>query len=124
MTHKLTPSDGKSYLATNEVVRRLRDEFPVVEADAQQGREHVRGMVRRFLKAGAEETIDRLQKGSDEALMVVIADEAHSQDGKLRFAVIPGEPIIVGYWSGRHRRLAEPLLQRCSQALGYSIELV
>ncbi len=124
MTHKLTPADGKSYLAADEVLRRLRDEFGFVEADAQQGREHVQGMVRRFLKAGAEETIDRLQKGRDEALMVVIADEAHSQDGRLRFAVIPGEPIIVGYWSGRHRRLAEPLLKRCAEALGYSVEPV
>ena len=124
MTHKLTPADGKTYLTPDEVVRRLSDEFDVVESDAQQGREHVQAMVRRFLKAGAEETIDRLQKGCDAAVMVVIADEPQSQDGRLRFAVIPGEPIIVGYWSGRHRRLAEPLLKRCSQALGYSVELV
>ena len=122
MTHMLMPSDGNSYLSPDEVVRRLREEFDVVETDAEQGREHVQELVRRCLKAGREETIDRLQKARDAALMVVISDEPISQDGRLRFAVIPGEPIIVGYWSGRHQRLAEPILKRCSQALGYSVE--
>jgi hypothetical protein len=126
MTHKLVPADGKEYLPPDEVVRRLRDEFDAVETDPGQGREHVLGMVRRLLKieAGSEERIDRLHKGCDAAVMVVVADDPNSQDGRLRFAVIPGEPIIVGYWSGRHQRLAEPILKRCAQSLGYSVEAV
>jgi hypothetical protein len=129
MTHKLVPDGGKPYLAPGEVVQRLRDAFSFVETDAGQGREHVQGMIVRFIKlqtggkAGCDAHIDRLQKARDAAVMVVVADDGRSQDGRLRFAVIPEEPIIVGYWSGRHQRLAEPLLKRCSQALGYSVEL-
>src|SRR5262245_49283658 len=118
MTHKLIPGNGGPFLEPDEVVRRLRDEFDVVEADAEQGREHVQGMVRRLLKmesggtVGVDVHIDRLQKAREGAVMVVIADDDRSPDGRLRFAVIPGEPIIVGYWSGRHQRLAEPMLRR------------
>lgn len=125
MAHKLMPPDGKPFLAPEEVVRRLRDEFEFVETDAEEGRDHVQAMVLQFIKmesggkVGCEVHIDRLQKARESAVMVVIADDEKSQDGRLRFAVIPGEPIIVGYWSGRHQRLAEPLLKRCSQALGY-----
>ena len=129
MAHKLMPDDGKPYLAPDEVVRRLRGEFAVVHIDAGQGREHVQGMIVKFIKmqtggkAGCDAHIDRLQKAREDAVMVVIADDDRSEDGRLRFAVIPAEPIIVGYWSGRHQRLAEPLLKRCSAALGYPVEL-
>jgi len=128
MTHKLIPADGTSYLAPEEVVRRLNDEFEVVETDVEEGRDHVQSMILQFIKmqtggkAGCDVHIERLQNVRDAAVMVVIADDIRSQDGRLRFAVIPEEPIIVGYWSGRHQRLAEPLLQRCSQALGYSVD--
>lgn len=126
MTHKLMPPDGKPFLAPEEVVRRLREEFRFVETNAEEGRNHVQGMVLQFIKmerAGMVEGehIDRLQKARESAVMLVVADDELSQDAKLRFAVIPGEPIIVGYWSGRHQRLAEPLLKRCSQALGYPV---
>jgi hypothetical protein len=129
MTHKLSPADRTSYLEPEEVVRRLRQEFEVVDLDPDQGREHVQGMVRRLLKmesggaVGMDVHIDRLQKARDGTVMVIIADDDRSPDGRLKFAVIPGEPIIVGYWSGRHQRLAEPLLKRCSQVLGYSVGL-
>src|SRR5689334_12349757 len=127
MTHKLSPADGTSYLEPEEVVRRLREEFEVVEADPELGREHVQGMVRRLLKmesggaVGMAVPMPRRQKARDGAVLVLAADAAGSPDGRLGFAVIRGEPLVVGYGSGRHRRLAESPLRRCSQPLGYSV---
>jgi hypothetical protein len=128
MAHKLVPIEGKPFLEPAEVVSRLRDEFDIVEVDADEGRDHIQAMLLQFIKmkqggmAGCDEHIEHLQKVEADALMVVIADDRKSEDALLRFAVIPGEPIIIGYFNGRHQELSEPILKRASEVLGYSIK--
>ena len=40
----LTPEDGNA-LSVREVIRRLKDEFTVVDADPDAGQDHVAGMI-------------------------------------------------------------------------------
>lgn len=127
MIHKLIPPPGKPYLLPADVVTRLRDEFEVVEVDPGQGRDYAQAMLLQVLKLqqsgreGCDEHIDRLQQARETAVMVVVTDDLRSEDERLRFAVVPDEPIVVGYYSRRHQRLSESLLQRCADVLGYQI---
>src|ERR1043165_9407198 len=103
MTHKLTPAEGKHFLPPEDVVRRLRDEFEIVEVDAEEGKEQVQSMLLQLIKmqqgglAGCEEKIAQIQKVQAEALMVTVSDDPQSQDAMLRFLLIPDSQIIVPY---------------------------
>ncbi len=127
MTHKLTPMTGKPFLSPEEVVRRLRDEFEIADVDAEEGRDQAQNMLLQLIKmqqgglSGCEEKIERTQKVQADALMVTVSDEPQSENALLRFLLIPDSEIIVTYYSGEHQRLAEPLLKRCSEVLGYPI---
>ena len=48
MAHRLCVRDGERYLSPRVVVSRLEDEFPYVEVDEQDGRRHVRGIIRQL----------------------------------------------------------------------------
>lgn len=122
MAHVLIPPPGTPHLPPEEAVRRLRGAFKVVEADAEKGREHAASMIQQRLRRGdAGAAVERLRAVQAEAVQVTLSDVPQSPEEYLRFAVVPGEPIVVGYYDGRHERAARPLLKRCAEALGYRI---
>jgi hypothetical protein len=128
MAHRLVPPDGYPYLSPRVVVSRLESEFAYVEADEEDGRRHVRGIIRQLQKirdAGLtpvdEEYLDRLKKAQRGAVYVYFGDDPGSEIACLSTAVIPGEALFFDYASRAHEQAARPLLVRCARALGYEI---
>jgi hypothetical protein len=124
MAHWLGPRDGEPHLPPDEVVARLRAEFVVVEADPQTGAEHVAAMVRGMERIGLPaEAVAERQRLQPLAVWVVLADDPEPGEAHLRFVIMPGESILIGYSSAQHERAARPLLGRCCRVLGYASEL-
>ncbi|ADB15123.1 hypothetical protein Psta_0433 [Pirellula staleyi DSM 6068] len=124
MAHRLSPKSGRSYLTPSEVVRRLREEFAIVDTDRDAGADHVGDMIAQFLRMRApDEIVEAHRKAQPEAVWVTVADEP-SGERALSFVAMPGEGLFIGYHSGEQERATEGLLRRSAAALGYEIELV
>jgi hypothetical protein len=128
MAHRLCVRDGERYLSPRVVVSRLEDEFPYVEVDEQDGRRHVRGIIRQLerirdmgLVPLDHGYLDRLKKAERGAIYVYFGDDPGSERACLSTAVIPGEALYFVYSSWRHAEAAWPLLLRCAAVLGYEI---
>jgi hypothetical protein len=125
MAHRLVPRSGDPPLGPEEVVRRLRQEFAIVEDDREAGARHVDQMMAQFRRMNApEEVIAAHRRMRDEATHVVVTDDPTSEVAYLSFTAMPGEGLFIGYHSRQHEDTAHPILERCAQALGYEIELV
>ncbi|MBI4195972.1 MAG: hypothetical protein HY526_12935 [Betaproteobacteria bacterium] len=110
------------------VVTRLESEFAYVEVDEDDGRRHVRGIIRQLQKIGEmglipvdADYLDRLKKAQRGAIYVYFGDDPGSEIACLSTAVIPGEALFFDYASRAHEQAAYPLLIRCAAALGYEI---
>jgi hypothetical protein len=53
MAHRLCVREGERYLAPRLAVSRLESEFAYVEADEEDGRRHVAGIIRQLQKMAA-----------------------------------------------------------------------
>ena len=124
MAHQLSPRTGRIYLTPSEVVRRLREEFAVVDVDGDAGADHVGDMIAQFLRMRApEEIVEAHRRAQSEAIQVTIADEPEG-DPSLTFVVMPDDVVFIGYHSLEHEQETEGLLRRCAEALGYEIALI
>ena len=128
MAHRLCVRDDQHYLSPRVVVSRLEAEFPYVEVDEEDGRRHVRGIVRQLnrirdmgLAPIDNGYVERLMKAGGRAIYVYFGDDPGSEAACLSTAVIPGEPLYFVYASRRHAEAAWPLLLRCAAVLDYEI---
>ena len=130
MAHELTPKAGQSYLAPEEVVRRLQDTFKYVDASASRGTASIEQDIEYMVSAqqsGApytDEEIERLRGVKDKAIDVIVADESRADLAYLSVLIEPDEKLFFGYESGEHEDAAKPLLERIAEVLEYEIELV
>ena len=124
MAHRLSPRADDPYLSPKEVVRRLREEFDFVDADPEAGADHVGDMIVQFLRMGVPDTVvEAHRQVQSAAIRVTIADNL-VDDMELSFVTMPGEGLLVGYYSGEHEEATSELLRCCADALGYETELV
>jgi hypothetical protein len=119
---KLFPPKGGKALPVKDVIRRLRDEFEVVDADPHAGQDHVAGMIAATLRfsdalPGKKERLAWLQSVQNEAVYVSFGDNLGlvasccvKPDSELFF----GSPDEI---HGPGRRL----LERAASALGYTV---
>jgi hypothetical protein len=125
MAHRLDPPDGAAALNTDEIERRLRDEFPYVEADQQAGAEVVAGMIRQFERMSVQEEVVREHRRlQPSAVHFTVADSPDFGGAYLSFTAMPGRGLVVGYHSAGHEQSSDLLLRRCARALGYEITLL
>ncbi len=108
-----------------EVIRRLRQEFVTVVEDREAGARYIDQMIVQFQRMGMPgEVIEAHRKMRDQAIGVVVTDDATSDVAYLNFVTMPGQGLFIGYHSGWHEDAARALLERCVRALHYRIELV
>ena len=77
---KLIPPEGRDALSVKQVIRRLREEFKVVDADPDAGQDHVAGMIPATLTfsdslPGKQERLAWLQSIQDDAVYVSFGDD-------------------------------------------------
>lgn len=128
MVHRLYAPPGQLYLSPQVALRRLESEFSYVETDEEDGRRHVRKIIRQLwqIKQTGKIPIDddylqRLNKAQRGAVYVYFGDNPGSEMALLSTVIIPGEPLIFDYSSRAHRQATQPLLLRCASVLGYDI---
>lgn len=128
MAHRLCVRDGQRYLSPRVVVSRLESEFAYVEVDEEDGRRHVRGIIRQLQKIGEmglipvdNQYVERLKKAQRGSIYVYFGDDPGSETACLSTAVIPGEALYFDYVSRAHAEAAWPLLLRCADVLDYEI---
>jgi hypothetical protein len=128
MAHRLCVREGERYLAPRLAVSRLESEFAYVEADEEDGRRHVAGIIRQLQKMAAvglmpidNDYVERLKKAQRDSLYVIFGDDPGSELACLSAVVIPEEPLYFDYPSHAHVEAARPLLVRCAKVLGYDI---
>jgi hypothetical protein len=132
---RIVPKDfedeDEEFLEPDEVIRRLRAEFRVVEVNKDYAKEMVQGRIAEIERHSAEgfdpwlendETLERLRSGIDNAYGVYVVDEPDTKDAFLTTVVMPNEPFFFGYISADHQRKSRPLLERFAKALDYDIE--
>jgi hypothetical protein len=136
MPHRLAPKPGADYLAPTEIVERVRGEFGYADADIEAGADHVGDMIEHLLRIKAgyarwknpppesaelDGAISRLGAVRQDAIMLTFGDDPASEFAYVNLAVLPNEPLIIGYCCGQHEDEAKPLLTRFASALGYDI---
>ena len=124
MAHRLFPKPGQPYLSPSEVVRSLRDEFTCVDADQDAGADHLGNMIVQLLRMRAPQVIiEAHRRAQEQAVRVVVVNEP-AGEVYLDFVAMPDQGLFIGYSSAQHEVSTQELLRRCSEALGYEIELV
>lgn len=128
MAHRLFARDGHRYLSPRVAVTRLESEFAYVESSEEDGRRHVRGIVRQLqaIKQIGDipvdsEHLERLKRAQTGAIYVYFGDDPSSETAYLSTAIIPGEPLFFDYSSRAHEQAAQTLLPRCADVLGYDL---
>jgi hypothetical protein len=117
---KLFPREGNEALPVADIVRRLGDEFAVVDADPDEGWDLVAGMIaatRRFSDAlpHKQEQLARLQAVQDQAVYVTFGD---SLDVVASCCLMPDSDWFFDS-PDELCGPARPLVERCAAALGY-----
>jgi hypothetical protein len=77
---KLFSPEGHDALKVDDVIRRLRDEFEVVDVDVDAGQDHVAGMIAATLRVsdllpGQQERLAWLQSVQKDAVYVSFGDD-------------------------------------------------
>ena len=117
---KLFPPEGRDALPVADIVERLRDEFGVVDADPDEGQDHVAGMIAATLRfsdsvPGKQERLAWFQSVQDAAIYVSFDDDLGLVAG---CCVMPNSELFFGS-PDEVDGPARPLVERAASALGY-----
>jgi hypothetical protein len=120
---KLLPPEGRDPLPAAEVIRRLRDEFAVVDADPDAGQDHVADLIVATLRLsatlpGGEERVAALRAAQQEAVYLIFGDDLRLT---AECCVQPGWPLFFGRRDAMNGP-ARPLVERAAAALGYVVD--
>ena len=134
----LFPEDGSfyhkggSYLAVDEIVRRLRGEFRFVEVDPVRGRngiiqriEYLRSLESQRKNPFGEPISDQIKHYTDvldDVCYVRCSDDPETESAYISATLIPGHQIMFSYDGDDHYARAQPLVERFAEAIGYEIE--
>ncbi len=119
---KLFPPEDGDTLPVADVIQRLRDEFAVVEADPEEGKDHVAGMIVATLRFSdalpwKQERLEWLQSVQDSAVYVSFGDDLGTVAG---CCVMPDDALFFGD-DDAVAGPARPLVERAAAALGYTL---
>jgi hypothetical protein len=119
---KLLPPENAKPLPVAKVLRRLRDQFKVVEADKSQGWDHVADMIAATLRYSddipeREQQLAWLESVQEDAVYVAFGD---TPDAVASCCVMPGAELYFATPDEIHGPL-RPLIDRCATALGYEL---
>jgi hypothetical protein len=117
---KLFPPEGRDALPVADLIRRLEDEFTVVDADPDEGQDHVAGMIATTLRfpdelPGKQERLAWLQSVQDSAVYVSFGDDLGTMAG---CCVMPDSELFFGH-PDEVDGPARLLVERAASALGY-----
>jgi hypothetical protein len=109
-------------LSVAEVIERLREEFAVVDADADAGQDHVAAMIAATLRfsdvvPGKQQRLAWFQSVQDAAVMVTFGDDLNVT---AHCCVMPESALFFDSPDALHGP-ARPLLDRAADALGYTM---
>jgi hypothetical protein len=116
----LYPPDRHDVLPVPEVVKRLQDEFEVVDIDSDAGRDHVAGKIAATLRLpdcipDKQQRLERLQAIRDKSLHVSFGDDW----GLLASCYVIPDSELVFDGSFEVQGPARSLVERAAGALGY-----
>ena len=119
---KLFPPEGGDPLPVRDVIRRLRGEFDVVDADPDAGQDHVAAMIAATLGfsdslPSKQERLAWLQSVQNDAVYVSFGDDLGLVAS---CCVIPGSELFFDSPDEIHGP-ARSLVQRAAKALGYTV---
>jgi hypothetical protein len=119
---KLYPPEDGEALPVREVLERLRAEFEIVDADADEGQDHVAGMIAATLRfsdaiPGKQERVAWLQSVQGAAVFVSFGDDL----GTLASCCVMPDSAL--FFDGRDelKGVARPIVERAAAALGYTL---
>jgi hypothetical protein len=123
---RLVANSADAYLTPWKVVNCLKAEFAYVEVDGEEGHRHVLETIGRIQAAKSRrytghQVVEHLARVKSRALFVCFGDDAGHDLTALDTYVIPGMPLTFEYASATHKVAAQPLLIRCTAALGYNM---
>ncbi|MCA8986556.1 MAG: hypothetical protein KDA78_02885 [Planctomycetaceae bacterium] len=133
MSHSLTPTDTTPLAPLDDMLERLREEFPVFESDRERGEDIIGDMIAHWLKmkrtweswskpgdtTELSELITHWQNHRGNAAYCVVADVDSDEDRCITFNLVLGEEILISYANARHQELSTPLTKRVASTLGY-----
>ncbi len=119
---KLFPPEGGEALPVADVIRRLGDEFAVVDADPDAGQDYVAGMIAATLRfsdavPGKQERLTWFQSLQDEAVLVSFGDDL----GLLASCCVMSGAELFFDSRDEIDGPARPLVERAASALGYTL---
>jgi hypothetical protein len=119
---KLFPPAGRDALPIADVIRRLEDEFAIVDADPDKGQDHVADMIAAMLRfsdavPGKRERLAWLQSVQDAAVYVSFGDDLDTIAG---CSVMPESELFFGS-PDEVIGPARPLVERAASVLGYTL---
>ena len=119
---KLFPPEGRGALPVADVIRRLQDEFAVVDADPEEGQDHVAAMIVATLRFSdalpfKQEQLARLYAAQNAAVYVSFGDD---RGMRARCCVMPDSALFFDSPDEVNGQ-ARPLVERAASALGYTL---
>lgn len=119
---KLLPREGHKALPVKDAIRRLRDEFDVVDADPDAGQDHVAGMIAATLRfsdslPGKQERLAWLQSVQKDAVYVSFGDDL----GLVASCCVKPDSELFFDSPDEIHGDARPLIERAASALGYTV---
>jgi hypothetical protein len=115
----LRPRPGAAWLGVDEVLRRLRAEFPQVQTQPGGAAEYALHMAVKARKDRRPELADRIEAKKDQGAMVLLSDGTPGPG--VVFPLLPEFPLMAGFASEAHLQAIQPLLARCAAALDYDL---
>ena len=124
MAHRLEPING-AYLEPEEVLRRIADVFCHVDVNYDEGAIHIQQMIEQFIRMKAPQAVVEQHRSlKDLTPRVIVMDELVDNETFLKFFLMPGKEILIGYCSGQHESNSEQLLNKLARTLNYKIVLI
>src|SRR5262249_45077324 len=123
LSHRLLPKEGRPYLNTEEVVKRLRGEFAFFAASPHQSPDEFGARIAKLMEQKAPwAAIEAAVAGRDCTFSVVLADDMETLD-YLSFEVRPDDGILFGCRDEQHKTAVRSLVERCARLLDYDVFL-
>lgn len=138
MGHRLTPPAQPSH-SLDVLISALREAFPIVEADVEQGSNHIGDMIAHLQKVKAgyarwktppaeaaevDSEIRRLEGLRSNAAFITVATDASNENLVISFNLVPGEDVIVGYANEAHEQAATAIVGKIADVLGYRVDVL